>query len=826
MSKSKRRPPARSPRTTPAGQQRNTGAPRQGAVGNPQRKPPADTSENAQAPAQDPPAESELDVEQRAMDALEAEFKRAQKSYDDLRRRLAPVKTGFTELLRKITSESADFARHVQSAEQYHLDQAQREADGLTTINTAATVLEDLREGVQERRTSLDKLERGVREALDSVEALQATELEGRVAAIGAELAQHTSLTDRLRARLDEEQAGWLSGYEERRAALETELTEQRSEAEAALADERAGVAADREAHERTLDELARREALVRAEERELERRGEAIQSEAEALALLRVDAAESDAGLAEDRAVKLAELLDDRGEHIAALDAELRAARQRRIGDLDDAQVEALLEENRTLHRERGSQLGHDDRLRLQALVNEHAELTNRHALLQTHLLEVEKRAADSRLANETKELLERRIGELEAQKVALAHACDDLKQLLESLTETERKEPAFPNLVSYDKTLATPRTDLQSPLSLRVLVDELQRRLRHPAGDVPPLEYAREEIALFLAGMAMSRLHILQGPAGTGKTTLPLAIARALGGESRVVEVEAGWRDSLDLYGHYSSFERRFDERDFTKAVYAAGCAAHSDQAFIVVLDEMNLSRPEQYMSKILSSLEADTSVRRLGTFSIALANRALQVPEPRLLADSVLTATPNVWLVGTANNDETTETFAPKTYDRSFVMTMEWRGSIHDPGNPVLGDAGFKCSELSALFDAAVGTQRSRVERGLPVFSDPDLLEQLDLIGETPSSRFERQFRRFAAVLLACEGEATVGDAVDHFLAMRSLQSTPGRFGVTSDKLHAFVEVLDDVWEAYGLEGDHPNVTRVVDRARWFLMTEGAR
>ena len=70
--------------------------------------------------------------------------------------------------------------------------------------------------------------------------------------------------------------------------------------------------------------------------------------------------------------------------------------------------------------------------------------------------------------------------------------------------------------------------------------------------------LFYDDRTIRCFLAGLAMSRLHLLQGISGTGKTSLPRAFAKALGGHADIVAVQAGWRDRQDLLGYYNAFDK----------------------------------------------------------------------------------------------------------------------------------------------------------------------------------------------------------------------------------------------------------------------------
>ena len=79
------------------------------------------------------------------------------------------------------------------------------------------------------------------------------------------------------------------------------------------------------------------------------------------------------------------------------------------------------------------------------------------------------------------------------------------------------------------------------------------------------------------------------------------------------------------------------------------------------------MNLSRPEHYFADFLSLLEQSPSERY-----ISLTNTPKEVL-PELVIGGKLKIPENVRFIGTANHDETTLEFAPKTYDRSNLMEM---------------------------------------------------------------------------------------------------------------------------------------------------------
>ena len=81
--------------------------------------------------------------------------------------------------------------------------------------------------------------------------------------------------------------------------------------------------------------------------------------------------------------------------------------------------------------------------------------------------------------------------------------------------------------------------------------------------------------------------------------------------------------------------------------------------DRPFTVVLDEMNLSRPEQYFAPILSAMETGDalSLHREGKIFDGVP---AQIPYPS-----------NLVIIGTVNMDETTHGISDKVLDRAFTI-----------------------------------------------------------------------------------------------------------------------------------------------------------
>ena len=118
--------------------------------------------------------------------------------------------------------------------------------------------------------------------------------------------------------------------------------------------------------------------------------------------------------------------------------------------------------------------------------------------------------------------------------------------------------------------------------------------------------LYYSLKDIKAFIAGLAASRLTILQGMSGTGKTSLPKIFMKAISGEVNIVPVESSWRDRNELLGYYNDFSKKYTAKEFTCDLYKANTEAFDNVPYFIVLDEMNLSRVEYYFADFLSVLE----------------------------------------------------------------------------------------------------------------------------------------------------------------------------------------------------------------------------
>ena len=282
--------------------------------------------------------------------------------------------------------------------------------------------------------------------------------------------------------------------------------------------------------------------------------------------------------------------------------------------------------------------------------------------------------------MSNE-REVQRDRIESLKSQQQLLFAANEELRSEIDGLHSRNESQSPFPACTAMDQDteLQLSGPNMNDIGDLKAFVEYLQHRIA--SDSAPPLYYTLDDLRSFVGGLAMSPLVLLQGISGTGKTSLPVAFARAVGTKTSVIEVQAGWRDPQDLVGHYNVFEKKFYEKEFLQALYQAGTPRYKDTIQIVLLDEMNLSHPEQYFSDLLSALELQPEARRLVLMTHSMESAPLQFIE-----GSKLPIPPNVWFVGTANHDETTMDFADKTYDRAHVMQFPERPKPFEASKPL--------------------------------------------------------------------------------------------------------------------------------------------
>lgn len=240
--------------------------------------------------------------------------------------------------------------------------------------------------------------------------------------------------------------------------------------------------------------------------------------------------------------------------------------------------------------------------------------------------------------------------------------------RQLVGYLGSLAGREKVHEIKVWADEAAVSP-TMQRAPASIPLV--EIEASVSALGGHYPHGEVARLHGALNF--LPHKHFVILSGLSGSGKTQLALKYARAVHGITGptapdpflfVCPVRPEWTDPTGLTGYHDVLTDRFMVPRFLEALLTA--TAHRDTPVFVVLDELNLARVEYYFSDVLSAVETGEPIQ-LHTAPVALeGSNGVSVPDS-------LSIPPNLYIIGTINIDETTNSVSDKVLDRAIVIDM---------------------------------------------------------------------------------------------------------------------------------------------------------
>ena len=288
---------------------------------------------------------------------------------------------------------------------------------------------------------------------------------------------------------------------------------------------------------------------------------------------------------------------------------------------------------------------------------------------------------------------------------------------------------------------------------LSLKEICEEFRN---FSAGELK-LYYDIEDIRRFIGGLAVTKLIILQGMSGTGKTSLAYAFGEFLDNKTVVVPIQPMWKERTDLVGYYNEFTRKFNETTLLYKMYEAD---YNDDIYITVLDEMNIARVEYYFAEFLSLLEIPNVDGR--NLDVVADKRE---DDPKLLqSNGKLRLPTNMWFVGTANNDDSTFAISDKVYDRAMVLNLDKKAIPFEVKE--YGHKRISAKRLEELFRRAQ-REFDLTDRNLRRIKKLDEY-MIKTFHITFGNRIMKQIRSYVPVLVACGGTELEG--LDDILARK--------------------------------------------------------
>lgn len=451
---------------------------------------------------------------------------------------------------------------------------------------------------------------------------------------------------------------------------------------------------------------------------------------------------------------------------------------------------LQLLQQERDDLRRELAQRPGKEAVLRLEELERIQEERECEKMELRAEISALKQDLARSEIAVIEKESLRNHRDALEASRALLEK---DFAELKERVNPSDKQVVGpFPSCMEIDQKpeYNEPVPSESNLRSLKNFAEEIRQGMAYGPQAETPLFYSAEDVRSFIGGLAMSRLHLIQGISGTGKTSLPRAFADAIGAGHELIAVQAGWRDRQDLIGYYNSFEKKFYEQQFLRALYMAGSPRYRNAPFFIVLDEMNLSHPEHYFADMLSALEAGTSLE-LSTAPLGETPERFEKKEGEGIS---LPIPPNVWFIGTANHDETTKDFADKTYDRAYVLELP--PTIERFSGSLAGSSRrFSLEEMNDAFGKAKEKHSSEVEKAFDFLKETlsEILYKRFRVGW--GNRLQKHMEAYIPVVIECGG--TLGESVDHILASKILRKIRDRHDNQPESVRELREKIENSW-----------------------------
>lgn len=182
-------------------------------------------------------------------------------------------------------------------------------------------------------------------------------------------------------------------------------------------------------------------------------------------------------------------------------------------------------------------------------------------------------------------------------------------------------------------------PTNALLSPLELSTPEDRIRETAQ--AGESEGVNIDAKQLALAYLALCTRRFVLLAGPPGSGKSTLARMLARMLGcvPENRFTDlsVQAHWVNDEPLFGRDGALTARIQP---------------GDPFHLVLLDEVNLTRPEYYLARFFGAIDhhGEINGQRL----------------------------PPLGIIGTLNIDDFSRPPSPKVLDRAMLLVVSPRGA----------------------------------------------------------------------------------------------------------------------------------------------------
>lgn len=337
--------------------------------------------------------------------------------------------------------------------------------------------------------------------------------------------------------------------------------------------------------------------------------------------------------------------------------------------------------------------------------------------------------------------------------------------------LTEVDKVYQENPPVYTYDN---------------EITLEELCNRFRNWACSEMKLFYEPRVIRLFFASFATTRIIILQGISGTGKTSLPYAVGQWLNNPATIASVQPSWRDRTEIFGYFNEFTKRFNETQILKKMYEA---KYNEQLYLTVIDEANIARVEYYFAELLSILEMPSRENWI----VDICPSGWE-SDPKYIEKGRFLLPENMWFICTINNDDSTFAISDKVYDRAIPININSKGVPFEVSEEERNASKMCVSykHLESMFKEA--QEKYKVsEENIKKFDEMDnyVIEHFRLAF---GNRIVKQLKEFVPVYVACGG--TEIDGLDYVLCNKILRKFESlNLAYIRDEVDGYIQYLND-------------------------------
>lgn len=340
----------------------------------------------------------------------------------------------------------------------------------------------------------------------------------------------------------------------------------------------------------------------------------------------------------------------------------------------------------------------------------------------------------------------------------------------------------------------------DFQPPqYNNEISLQEFTEGYRMFAASQMGLYYTPEIVRRFVAGMAASKLLILEGISGTGKTSLPYSFSRYMDNPATIISVQPSFRDRSELLGYFNEFSKKFNETEFLRALYEAN---YNQTPTLIVLDEMNLARIEYYFAEMLSVLEMPSK----DEWILDLVPTAWK-GDPYKMDNGKIYVADSTWFIGTANNDDSTFTITDKVYDRAMPIELNERADE------------FECEMYPACDVTAEHLEYmfQKAKEEYPI--SEELMEKMQKLDSYLITRFKlafgnrimKQLYDFIPVYVACGGTELGG--MDYIIARKVLKKFESmNVSFVRDEITGLISYIDKTFGEDGMPDSKEYLRRI--------------